>query len=137
MVPFYALVADIVVAIHLGVVIFVVGGELTVLMGWVFHWQWVRNLAFRVTHLLLVVFVAVTSLFGALCPLTTFEYRLRVMAGQRTQSDMSFMARLVRTIIFYDAPAWAFTTAYVAFAVLVVVTMVYVRPSGRGGSCLS
>jgi hypothetical protein len=136
--PFYGLMADIIVVVHLGVVIFNVGGELAILAGWAFRWQWVRNLTFRVTHVLLVVFVAVTSLLGMLCPLTTFEYRLRVMAGQRTDGDISFVARLVRAIIFYEAPAWAFIAAYVAFALLVVVTMICVRPERRrGGSPLS
>jgi hypothetical protein len=136
MVSFYALIADIIVGVHLGIVTFVIGGELAVLAGWALRWRWVRNLTFRITHLLLVVFVAVTSLFGMLCPLTTWEYRLRMLAGQKTDSDMSFMARLVRAIIFYDAPAWAFMTAYGAFAFLVITTMLCVRPSRRGGSPL-
>jgi len=125
----YAFFADLVVVIHFCYVAFTVGGELAVLLGWALGWSWVRNLPFRITHLAAVVLVAAEALAGTSCPLTVWEYRLRQLAGQRVEQQLSFVARLVRSIIFYDFPAWVFLAAYVAFAALVVLTLVLVRPA--------
>src|SRR5512135_3763710 len=112
----YAFFADIVVVVHFCYVTFTVGGELAVLVGGALHWQWVRNIPFRVAHVAAVVLVAVEALAGTSCPLTVWEFRLRQLAGQRGEQQVSFVARLVRAIIFYDFPAWVFVAAYVAFA---------------------
>lgn len=69
-----------------------------------------------------VVLVAGKALEGAACPLTVWEYGLRVRAGQTVEGQVSFVARLVRSIMFYDLPAWVFLAASVAFAALVAVT---------------
>ncbi|MBN2049015.1 MAG: DUF2784 domain-containing protein [Spirochaetales bacterium] len=124
----YAFLADLVVFFHFLYVSFAVGGELVILLGWIFRWSWVRNMAFRVTHLCAVVLVAVEALSGILCPLTEWEYNLRMKAGQRVDADMTFVARLIRKIIFYDFPPWVFTVMYVGFAALVVMTFLLVRP---------
>ena len=107
---------------------------MVILLGGGLSWRWVRALPFRIVHLAAVVLVAVEALAGARCPLTVWEYWLRVKAGQTAEAQVSFVARLVRSIIFYDLPAWVFLAAYVAFAALVALTfLVIVRP--RGGSC--
>lgn len=123
-----ALLADAVVVLHFGYVIFAVGGEMLVLAGGLLGWRWIRNLPLRLVHLAAVALVAVEALLGAICPLTEWEYRLRVLAGQRTERQLSFVARLVRTVIFYDFPAWVFTVAYVGFAVLVAGTFALFPP---------
>jgi len=127
----YALLADLVVFVHLLYVSFAVGGELIIVVGWIFKWCWVRNRAFRITHLCAVVLVAIEALSGILCPLTEWEYNLRIKAGQHVESDMTFVARLIRKIIFYDFPDWVFTLMYVGFAVLVVLTFFLVRPKRK------
>ncbi len=127
----YAFLADLIVIVHFCYVTFTVGGELAVLLGGALRWRWVRNLPFRVTHLAAVVLVAVEALAGAACPLTVWEYQLRVLAGQRVEQQVSFVARLVRSIIFYDFPAWVFIAAYVSFAALVAATWFMVRPRRR------
>ena len=58
-------------------------------------------------------------------------HALRHRAGQVVESDISFMGRLVRGVLFYEAPAWAFTTAYVLFALLVIATLILVPPRRR------
>ena len=128
---FYSFLADIVVVMHFCYVTFTVGGELTILLGGAFRWAWVRNLPFRIAHAAAVVLVAGEALAGTSCPLTVWEYRLRVLADQRVKAQMSFIARLVRSIIFYDFPAWVFLLIYVGFAVLVVLTFVVVPIHGR------
>ena len=128
---FYAAVADILVAAHFCYVAFAIGGELFVILGALLRWSWVRNLPFRIVHLCAVVLVAVEASSGIPCPLTEWEYRLRVLAGQRVEAHISFIARIVRSIIYYDLPAWVFLAAYVGFALLVALTFVLVRPRGR------
>lgn len=132
----YAFLADAIVVVHFCYVGFTVGGEISILLGWLLHWSWVRNLSFRIVHLASVVLVAAEALAGASCPLTTWEYRLRLLAAQRVEAQISFIARLVRSVIFYDLPAWVFLAAYVGFALLVALTFVLVAPrrGGRRGS---
>ena len=124
----YGLAADAIVVFHFGYVLFAVGGELVVLLGWLLRWRWIRNLAFRIAHLASVVVVAMEALIGVLCPLTDWEYRLRLLAGQTVEEEIPFMARLVRRIIFYDFPAWVFTLTYILFALLVAATLLLVPP---------
>jgi hypothetical protein len=125
---FYALFADIVVFFHLCYVAFTVCGELLILIGAAFRWGWVRKLPFRIVHLAACVLVAVEALVGTLCPLTTWEYRLRELAGQHSESQIPLTARLVRSIIFYDFPSWVFTAAYIGFGLLVALTFVFIPP---------
>ncbi len=125
--------ADAIVALHLGIVLFVVGGEAAILAGGLLKWPFVRNGAFRITHLAVILFVTAETLAGLLCPLTVWEQRLRQLAGQAVEQDISFMARVSRAVIFYDLPAWVFTVAYVAFCVLVLMTLALVPPRLKKG----
>jgi Protein of Unknown function (DUF2784) len=127
----YAFLADAIVVLHFCYVTFTVGGEIAILLGCYAKWTWVRNLPFRVVHLASVALVAVEALAGASCPLTVWEYRLRLLAGQRVEAQISFIARLVRSIIFYDFPAWVFLAAYVGFAAAVALTFVLLPPAAR------
>jgi hypothetical protein len=127
----YAILADAIVVLHFFYVSFTVGGELLIVLGGQRSWAWVRNLPFRIVHLASVVLVAAESLAGAACPLTVWEYRLRLLAGQRVEAQISFVARLVRSLIFYDFPAWVFVAAYAAFAAAVALTFILVRPARR------
>jgi hypothetical protein len=124
----FATLADILVAGHFCYVAFTIGGELLIIVGALLRWGWVRNMSFRIVHLCSVVLVAVEASTGTQCPLTAWEYRLRELAGQRVEAQISFIARLVRSIIFYDLPAWVFLAAYVGFALLVGLTFLLVRP---------
>lgn len=124
----YGLAADAIVVFHFCYVLFAAGGELFILLGWLLRWGWIRNLAFRIVHLVSVVVVAVEALIGVLCPLTEWEYRLRLKAGQTFEEEIPFMARLVRRIIFYDFPTWVFTVTYILFALLVAATILLAPP---------
>jgi len=124
----YGLAADAIVVFHFCYVLFAVGGAVLILMGWLLRWSWVRNLTFRIVHLASVVVVAVEALIGVLCPLTEWEYRLRLLAGQTVEGQIPFMSRLVRRIIFYDFPTWVFTLTYILFALLVAATFLLAPP---------
>jgi Protein of Unknown function (DUF2784) len=128
----YRLAADLIVAVHVAYVAFVVVGLLLILVGIVRGWRWVRNWWFRVAHLAAILIVAGESLLNIACPLTEWEYRLRTLGGQEV-SGGTFIGDLLHNLIFYDAPPWVFTTAYVAFAVVVVLMFVLAPPRGVNG----
>lgn len=126
----YAFLADLVVAFHVAYVSFIVFGELIVVLGALLRWTWVRNLWFRVLHLLAIAIVAAEALASIACPLTVWEDRLRRAAGQDV-SDGTFIGRCLHNILFYDLPPWAFTAAYIGFALVVLLTLVLAPPRRR------
>lgn len=73
----YKLLADSVVAVHLAYVGFVVVAQALILIGLVCRWPWVRNLRFRVIHLVMVEVVALEGWFGIICPMTDWDNQLR------------------------------------------------------------
>ena len=126
--PFiYRALADAVLVIHVGVVLFIVGGLLLILAGGRLDWAWVRGLRFRVLHLAAIGYVVVTTWFGIECGLTTLEQSLRSKAGQAS-FEGDFIAYWLSRILFYEAPPWVFVAAYTAFRLLVAWSWVAVRP---------
>jgi polyferredoxin len=123
----YALGADLILVLHFLVVLFVVGGQLMVMLGGWCRWDWVRNRGFRVLHLVLIVVVVSQAWLGQLCPLTLWEMELRTKAGQVTYGD-SFISHWISRLLYYQAPAWVFTLCYSLFAALVFVSWIGVRP---------
>ena len=125
-----ALLADALLAVHMGVVVFVVLGEALVLVGGRLGWPWVRNLPVRVAHLVLMVVIALQAWLGALCPLTVWEQALRRHAGQAVYHE-SFIEHWLSRLLYHDLPWPVFVTAYSAFAVLVLLTWRWVPPRRR------
>ena len=120
--------ADLVLIAHFAFVLFVVGGLALIWIGAAAGWQWVRNLWFRVAHLAAIVFVAGEAIAGVWCPLTLWEAQLR-----GAQAEKNFVAQWIHWVLFYELPEWAFTAAYVLFALVVVASWRFVRPvQGRG-----
>jgi hypothetical protein len=125
-----ALLADLLVAVHVAFVAFIVMGEAAILAGAALTWGWVRNRWFRLAHLAAIVFVALEAVFGVLCPLTRWEFELRERAGQGGRAG-TFIGRILHDILYYDLPPWVFVVAYVSFALLVAATLVVVPPQWR------
>jgi hypothetical protein len=121
-----SLLADVVLVVHFAFVLFVVGGLASIWVGAAAGWRWVRNIWFRAAHLAAIAFVAAESLAGVWCPLTVWEDALR---GRR--EEKTFVARWIHRVMFYEAPEWLFTTAYVSFAVAVAATWWWIRPRRR------
>lgn len=122
-----ALLANVILLVHVGIVAFVVVGELMFLQGARRGWHWVRNFPLRLGHLVLMVFIALQAWMGALCPLTSWEQALRRRAGHATYAE-SFIEHWLSRLIFFDAPWWLFVAAYTAFALLVLLTWHWVPP---------
>lgn len=110
--------ADALLGLHVMVVAFVVLGTLAILVGARRDWRWIRRFDFRLTHLGLLVFIALQAWLGRLCPLTLWEQTLRIRAGQTTY-DTSFIQHWLSRLIFFEAPWWMFVAAYTGLASLV------------------
>ena len=126
----YLLAADAVLLLHVLFVAFVIAGLLLILAGRLLSWDWVRNWWFRVIHLGAIGIVVLQAWLGVICPLTRLEMYLRDNAGDTTYAG-SFVAHWLEAILYYRAPAWVFAVAYTLFAIVVVMSWVWVRPRGR------
>ena len=115
--------ADVVLAVHVAFVLFVVAGLPAIWFGAALNWPWVRNFIFRIGHLAAIAFVALEAVLGIACPLTVWEDALR---GSFT-SD-TFISRWLRGFLYYDLPGWVFTSAYLIFLLLVALTWWRIRP---------
>jgi len=124
----YAFLADLIVTFHFVYVIFAVGGQAAIMVGVCLRWQWIRHPVFRIAHLIAVAFVALEAIIGMMCPLTEWENNFRQLSGQLVDRDLSFIARLVRMIIFYDFPPWVFSIMHISFGFMVIVTFIFVPP---------
>ena len=118
----YAFLADLIAAIHFCYVAFVVFGLLVVLIGGLLQWRFVRNFWFRAIHLAMISIVVILTLLGVMCPLTVWEFDLRVAAGQQNVYDGSFVARLVHQFIFFYFPPIVFSVVYCLFGLLVLAS---------------
>ena len=128
-----ALLADIIAIIHLGYVSYVILGFILIVVGIILRWKWIRNLPFRITHLLAIVGVACEALLGVNCPLTVLEYELRY-ALNLSEEKVSFIGAIVDSLLYYNAPGWLFTIVYAAFAITVIITFIIAPPTRRGRS---
>jgi polyferredoxin len=127
MATFYRLAADAVVVVHFSYVAFVMIGLLAILLGLICRWGWVRNIWFRSLHLLAILVVAAEAICGITCPLTTWEQRLRALAGD-TSYQGDFIADWVHRLMFFDCQPWVFTLCYVLFGLVVLATFVLAPP---------
>ena len=120
------MIADAILVVHFAVVVFIVGGLIVVWIGASLEWQWTRNPWFRYAHLGAIAFVAAEALLGIACPLTVWEDVAR--GGVRPES---FVGRWVRWLVFYAAPEWAVTAAYVGGAIATLLPLRFVPPRRR------
>ena len=118
--------ADALLVVHFLIVVFIVGGLVLVWLGAALGWGWIRNPWFRYLHLGAIAFVAAEALIGMACPLTIWEDMLR--GGVRPES---FVGRWVYHLLYYQAPEWVFTAAYVAWALATLATLKLVPPRRR------
>lgn len=123
----YQTLANAVLALHVGVVLFIVGSLVLILAGGVRGWRWVRNPRFRALHLAAIAVVVLQSWAGVMCPLTTLEHWLRARAGQ-VSYEGDFIAYWLSKLLFFEAPPWVFIAVYSAFGLLVALSFYFVPP---------
>ena len=126
--------ADFILILHALYILFVLGGQLLILIGWFRRWKWVRNITFRLVHLLAIGFVVLEAWFGIVCPLTNLENYLRSdvtnSAGELLYQS-SFIEYWLGKLIFYEAPASVFTVIYSLFFLVVLISFIAYPPVRR------
>lgn len=119
--------ADLILVTHALFVAFVVLGLLAVLLGSYWHWGWIRNWWFRLSHLLAIAAVVAESWLGLVCPLTEWENLARESAGGNAYAG-AFVQHWLHKILFYDFEPWVFTVAYTLFGILVLLAWLLMPP---------
>lgn len=117
------MLADVLLVFHFAIAAFIVAGLILVWIGAALGWSWIRNPWFRYLHVAAIAFVAAEALLGIACPLTVWEDVLR--GGVRSES---FVGRWVQRLLYYQAPEWVFTGAYVSWTLATLLTLQLVPP---------
>jgi len=129
---FYSLLADLILVLHALIVLFNVGALPVIWIGYFRGWSFVRNFSFRVFHLLMIAFIAGEALLGVVCPLTRWENEWLTKANVGARYERGYIAYWVHRLLFYDFSEQFFTIAYCAFLLLVIFTLVWVKPRRPG-----
>jgi hypothetical protein len=124
---FYRRLADLVVAVHFAYVAFAIFALLAIVVGIALRRSWARNFWFRTVHMLMIAVVVLESLVGIVCPFTTWEDRLRELAGETVQEG-SFIGRWTHWLLFYEIPPWVLTTCYCSFGLAVLCVWLIAPP---------
>ena len=119
--------ADLVLVTHAAYVLFVVGGQALIVIGWMRGWEWTRGRMFRLLHLVAIGLVMLEAWLGINCPLTVLENFLRLRAGAAAYEN-NFIGHWLRSLIFYAAPEWIFALIYTVFTALVILTWLAYPP---------
>jgi hypothetical protein len=120
--------ADLLLVIHAAFIAFVVAGLVVILLAWLRGWAFARNFWFRAIHLAAIGVVAAESLGSLVCPLTTWEDRLRLLAGGQQRYAGSFIEHWLHRLIFFDFDEHVFTMAHVAFFMAVALSFWLIPP---------
>ncbi|MDJ0691732.1 MAG: DUF2784 domain-containing protein [Xenococcaceae cyanobacterium MO_188.B32] len=116
----YRLIADLVVLLHLGFILFAVLGGLLVLK--------YRRCA--LLHLPALVWAVLISLFGWVCPLTPLENWLRELGGVLSY-DTSFIEHYLLPVI-YPGELTRRKQVFLGLLVLIINLVIYGWIAGRG-----
>jgi hypothetical protein len=123
----YRILADFVVAVHLGIVLFVVLGMAAILAGIAMKWGWVRNFWFRAVHLLMIAIVTAEALLEISCPLTDWEDSLRERAGETVRQG-TFIGRIMHNVLFWNVSRETMTIVYCLFGLAVALVFIFAPP---------
>ena len=104
------LIADIILAFHFCVVIFITFGFFLIPIGYKFQWSWSANRRLRILHCGLMTFITLETLLEITCPLTSVENSLRGISQSK-----SFVAYWIKHIIYWDFPTHIFVILYCIF----------------------
>ena len=115
----YQLLADLVLALHSGVVVFIVLGTVLIVAGNLRGWRWVNHFWLRFVHLAGMLSVAIGTWLDITCPLTDLERWLRFKANAETYSG-SFIGHWLQQLLYYDFAPWVFVLTYTLFGLLIL-----------------
>ena len=118
-----ATASGLILATHLGVIVFNVAGLVAIPVGARLGWRWVRIRWWRALHIASWAVVAVQAALGRACLLTLWQDKLT-----GTIAEPPLIMRVVNRLIYWPLPVWVFTVAYLALFALVIALWRLVRP---------
>ena len=118
--------AQLILALHLGVIAFNVLGLAAIPLGAALGWRWVRVRWWRALHLASWALVALQAALGRACILTIWQDALSGAAARPP-----LVQRWVQQAIYWPLPIWAFGVLYVALFAAVAALWRIVPPRGR------
>jgi hypothetical protein len=107
-----SLLANLVLFIHVGVVLFNVGGLIAIPFGARRGWRFVYVFWWRALHLGLLFLVAAQALLGRACFLTLWQSALETASGAPADTT-PLVQRWAEAVLFWDLPLWVFTALYI------------------------
>ncbi len=126
--PIYRILADVVVAIHLALVGFIVIGMAAILLGIVLKWRWVRNFWFRIIHLAMIATVVEKTILGVSCPLTDWEDQLRERAGETVRGGDIYRPDAARDLVLGCIAVDTMTIVYYLFGLAILLVFIFAPP---------
>jgi hypothetical protein len=118
-----ARLAQAILTLHLGVIVFNVAGLVAIPVGAAFGWRWVRVRWWRALHIASWALVAVQAAMGRACFLTVWQDRLTGAAAAPP-----LIQRWVERAIYWPAPIWVFAAIYLALFAAVVALWFAIPP---------
>ena len=120
-------VADAVLALHVGIILFNVFGLIAIPVGGWLGWRFVRVAWWRLLHLGAMAAVAVQAVAGRACFLTVWQDTLVGMG----QNQPPMIMRWVDQVIFWPLPLWFFAALYGLAWAYVLALLWWVPPRWR------
>ena len=112
-----------ILVLHFAIIAFNVAGCVLIPLGAWRGWRWVRELWWRLAHLLSLAVVAVQAVLGRACFLTIWQGDL---AGSAHVQPL--IEGWVDRLIYWPLPVWVFALAYVVVFAYVIALWIWVRP---------
>jgi hypothetical protein len=123
----FSLLAGLVLAAHLGVILFNLFGLVAIPLGAWRGWPFVRIRWWCALHIAVLGIVALQALLGRACFLTLWEGELLERAGEAAASG-PLIASWVSRLIFWPLPLWVFAALYVAVCFYALLLWRFVPP---------
>jgi uncharacterized protein DUF2784 len=119
------MLAGLILALHLTVVLFNVGGLIVIPLGAVRGWGFVHAPVWRILHAASWTAVAVQAVLGRACFLTLWQAAAEGSGG----APEPLVMHLVNAILYWPLPLWVFSVLYLlAFGcVLLLLRLVPIR----------
>lgn len=104
--------ADTVLVLHLGIILFNIFGLVAIPLGGWRGWPFVRVLWWRALHVAILALVALQALFDRVCFLTIWQAELTQAGGGAAPQPL--IAGWIDRLIYWPLPLWVFAALYVA-----------------------
>jgi len=123
--------ASLVLALHVGVILFNLFGLVAIPLGAWRGWRFVRIFWWRVLHLAVLAAVALQALLDRACFLTLWQSALQQGAGAAA-SPAPLIESWVNRLIFWPLPLWFFAAVYVGVWIYTLLLWRLVPPALPG-----